>query len=372
MANAATRRWRFARSASCTTSTHRALADAAPRLPVVDADGRGHARRRPRPVDDPRIARDDAGCSSRGSAQRRRRRAALGVAHRPGRRGRRCVVAGFDAGVGHDGTWRLRTNDSGRPGAGGRGLSRRRRRSPPVRAASCTRFCARARAATRRRCWTRGRRRVGAQQRRARSGAVPSRLVLLVPLLPRRDRGPHPEQPGARRTNGRSTCSRSTTATSRPSVTGSRPTTSSRPSSRDARVDHRGRRPSAGYLVGAVHRRARLGGGHRAPRVAGARVPNGKPLWGMFNPTWGGGLDGVMYALDTTQPEVVAHLEHVARSLVGGRLHLPEARLHVRTELRRRVGRRRVHAGRAGARRVRRRSPRARATTRSCSVAARR
>jgi alpha-galactosidase len=48
-----------------------------------------------------------------------------------------------------------------------------------------------------------------------------------------------------------------------------------------------------------------------------ARTPNGKPLWGMFNPSWGGGLDGVMYALDTTQPEVIAHLEHVAGSLVA-------------------------------------------------------
>jgi alpha-galactosidase len=47
-----------------------------------------------------------------------------------------------------------------------------------------------------------------------------------------------------------------------------------------------------------------------------ARTSNGKPLWGMFNPSWGGGLDGVMYALDTTQSEVVEHLEHVARSLV--------------------------------------------------------
>jgi alpha-galactosidase len=47
-----------------------------------------------------------------------------------------------------------------------------------------------------------------------------------------------------------------------------------------------------------------------------ARLPDGKPLWGMFNPPWGGGMDGVMYALDTTNPAVVAHLEHVARSLV--------------------------------------------------------
>lgn len=47
-----------------------------------------------------------------------------------------------------------------------------------------------------------------------------------------------------------------------------------------------------------------------------ARMPDGKPLWGMFNPPWGGGMDGLMYALDTTNPEVIVHLEHVARSLV--------------------------------------------------------
>jgi alpha-galactosidase len=47
-----------------------------------------------------------------------------------------------------------------------------------------------------------------------------------------------------------------------------------------------------------------------------ALLPNGKPLWGMFNPSWGGGLDGVMYALDTTNPGVIEHLEHVARTLV--------------------------------------------------------
>jgi alpha-galactosidase len=47
-----------------------------------------------------------------------------------------------------------------------------------------------------------------------------------------------------------------------------------------------------------------------------ARFEDGGPLWGMLNPEWGGGRDGVMYALDTTHPDVVAHLEHVARSLV--------------------------------------------------------
>jgi len=47
-----------------------------------------------------------------------------------------------------------------------------------------------------------------------------------------------------------------------------------------------------------------------------ARTPDGEPLPGMFNPPWGGGRDGFMWALDTTHPEVAEHLERTARSLV--------------------------------------------------------
>ncbi len=47
-----------------------------------------------------------------------------------------------------------------------------------------------------------------------------------------------------------------------------------------------------------------------------ARSADGSPLVTMFNPPWGGGLDGFMYGLDTTHPEVLAHLEQVAGSLV--------------------------------------------------------
>lgn len=47
-----------------------------------------------------------------------------------------------------------------------------------------------------------------------------------------------------------------------------------------------------------------------------ARLPSGDPLPGSFNPPWGGGLGGVMWTLDTTHPEVVEHLESVARQLV--------------------------------------------------------
>ena len=47
-----------------------------------------------------------------------------------------------------------------------------------------------------------------------------------------------------------------------------------------------------------------------------ARSTKGEPLLGMFNPPWGGGLDGFQYALDTTNPDVIAHLESTAASLV--------------------------------------------------------
>ena len=41
------------------------------------------------------------------------------------------------------------------------------------------------------------------------------------------------------------------------------------------------------------------------------------PLFTWWNPLWGGGRDGFMYGLDTTRPDVLAHLESVASSLVG-------------------------------------------------------
>ena len=47
-----------------------------------------------------------------------------------------------------------------------------------------------------------------------------------------------------------------------------------------------------------------------------ARHHKGEPLLGTYNPPWGGGRDGFMYALDTTHPEVLAHLESVAATLV--------------------------------------------------------
>ncbi len=47
-----------------------------------------------------------------------------------------------------------------------------------------------------------------------------------------------------------------------------------------------------------------------------ATFPDGSPLITMFNPPWGGGLGGFMYGLDTTHPEVIDHLENLARTLV--------------------------------------------------------
>ena len=41
-----------------------------------------------------------------------------------------------------------------------------------------------------------------------------------------------------------------------------------------------------------------------------------RPLYAWWNPAWGGGRDGFMYALDTTNPEVIDHLERLTRSLV--------------------------------------------------------
>jgi alpha-galactosidase len=47
-----------------------------------------------------------------------------------------------------------------------------------------------------------------------------------------------------------------------------------------------------------------------------ATFPDGSPLITMFNPPWGGGLGGFMYGLDTTHPEVIEHLEGLATTLV--------------------------------------------------------
>lgn len=47
-----------------------------------------------------------------------------------------------------------------------------------------------------------------------------------------------------------------------------------------------------------------------------ARDAVGDPLITMFNPPWAGGRDGFMYGLDTTNPDVVHHLETLSATLV--------------------------------------------------------
>jgi alpha-galactosidase len=49
---------------------------------------------------------------------------------------------------------------------------------------------------------------------------------------------------------------------------------------------------------------------------AGPPTVDRGPLRAWWNPPWGGGDDGFMHGLDTTNPEVLAHLEGVARDLV--------------------------------------------------------
>ena len=72
----------------------------------------------------------------------------------------------------------------------------------------------------------------------------------------------------------------------------------------------------AGHLDRAVPRRAgsevarRAPGLDRPPRAAADRSI------GTVNEHWG----GAVHVLDTTQPEVLAHLEHVARDLVAAGL----------------------------------------------------
>ena len=52
-----------------------------------------------------------------------------------------------------------------------------------------------------------------------------------------------------------------------------------------------------------------------------ARAPGSgagdEPLRSWWNPAWGGGEDGFMYSLDTTRPDVLDHLEALARDLVS-------------------------------------------------------
>lgn len=54
----------------------------------------------------------------------------------------------------------------------------------------------------------------------------------------------------------------------------------------------------------------------RRPSAGGGDRAGDEPLFVWWNPDWQGGRDGFMYGLDTTNPEVLAHLETTARTLV--------------------------------------------------------
>jgi alpha-galactosidase len=50
--------------------------------------------------------------------------------------------------------------------------------------------------------------------------------------------------------------------------------------------------------------------------VARRRSRPDEPLWTWWNPSWGGGQRGFMYGLDPSRPEVLEHLERLARDVV--------------------------------------------------------
>jgi len=62
--------------------------------------------------------------------------------------------------------------------------------------------------------------------------------------------------------------------------------------------------------------RRRASPGHEARDSGGGPGDGADPLFVWWNPAWGGGRDGFMYGLDTTNPAVLAHLEGLARALV--------------------------------------------------------
>ena len=128
---------------------------------------------------------------------------------------------------------------------------------------------------------------------RAGRGAVPSGLVLLVPLLRRHHRGRRCAPTSPTRRTSPSTCSNSTTATNPPSATGSPPTRSSRAAwLRWSRCDRAGRH-EPGHLDRPVPRRARLAGRDRAPRLAGPylhdQAPQPLKAWWQPDLGWGDG-----------------------------------------------------------------------------------
>ncbi len=230
------------------------------------------------------------------------------------------LLAGFDGGGWHDGTFRLRWagDDSevelwaeaflgdavlapGRPPGAPRCGGRRPRRRACVRAAG---LVGRRRSATSS---------APASTRRSSSGGAPGTSTSTTsPSTTSATTCRAPRSSASR-------CSRSTTASSRPSATGSPPTPSSPPASTAlaSSIEAAGFQPGlwlAPFLAAPDSRVATEHPDWLAMHVDG----NGdrRPLYAWWNEPWGGGHDGFMYALDTSHPEVQEHLASLAAQLV--------------------------------------------------------
>lgn len=86
-----------------------------------------------------------------------------------------------------------------------------------------------------------------------------------------------------------------------------------------ADITAEGRRPGlwlAPFLAAPDSEIARLHPDWIARAAQSRHGSDAEPLRSWWNPAWGGGEDGFMYSLDTTHPDVVEHLERLARDLV--------------------------------------------------------
>ncbi len=84
------------------------------------------------------------------------------------------------------------------------------------------------------------------------------------------------------------------------------------------RITGAGRRPGLWLAPFLASPASDLATGHPSWLAGGPGTSDREPLLAWWNPAWGGGRDGFMYALDTTNPEVLDHLEGLGASLAGG------------------------------------------------------
>ena len=266
----------------------------------------------------------------RAGARRAPQRAGHGAAGRDGG----VLVAGFLGGREHDGTFRVRTARDG-----GEASSWRPRRSsavpcsPAASGGSCTRSPLPRAMVSRPPCWRPGpvrwaRPPVPAPPRRTRWVGAPGTTTSTTSPRPTCA----PTWPGRR--TGPSTSSSSTTASRPPSATGSPPTPSSRTEIDElaAAIAAEGRTPGSGSPRSSPRPTPGRPGPPRLARRAPARCT---ALAGLVEPPGGAAR---VNTLDTTNPEVLAHLEDwPARS--SRPASLPEAGLHLRPVDRRRLRR---------------------------------